>query len=95
MPLTTGDRKFLNLIDRLKIYLLGLAIAIFLFLLLTPSDEIRTSTSIIGLALCGTFWLTQRLLTYITFMDIELNKVIATLKKVVPEEYAKEFSRHK
>ena len=86
MPLTQGDRRFLELIDRFKIYLLLLAISVLIYLLLTPQQEIQLATSIMGVALCAVFWLTQRLLSYITILDIELSRVANALKYVLPKE---------
>ena len=93
MPLTSRDRRFLQTIDRLKVYLLLLGAAVFLYLLLTPSSEIQTATSMLGIALCGVFWLTQRLLSFITLLDLELTRIINTLKHTLPEEQRKEFFR--
>ncbi len=91
MPLTHRDRRFLQTIEHLKVYLLLLGIAVFLYLLLTPSTEIQMATSILGIALCGVFWLTQRLLTFITLLDLELTRVVNTLKRSLPEEQRKEL----
>ncbi len=91
MPLTPGDRSFLQTIERLKVYLLLLAMAVFLYLLLTPSTEIQMATSIIGMALCGVFWLTQRLLTFISALDLELTRILNALQRSLPEEQRKEL----
>ena len=91
MPLTEPDRKFLNTIDRFKVYLLMIAGAVLLYLLLAPAEEMRPTTSVIGLALCGIFWLTQRLLTYITVLDSELGRVVDALKKLIPEDEREAF----
>ena len=88
MPLTPHDRRFLHTIDRLKIYLLVLALAVFLFLLCTPAEEIRIATSVIGLALCAVFWLTQRLLGLITRLDFELTRTLQVLKRTLPKNYS-------
>ena len=93
MPLTSRDRQFLQTIDRLKVYLLLLGVAVFLYLLLTPSSEIQMATSIMGMALCGVFWLTQRLLSFITLLDLELTRIVNTLKHTLPEAQRKEFFR--
>lgn len=85
MPLTPADRRFLRVVDRFKIYLLGLAAAVLLFLLLTPPGEIQMATSVIGVVLCGIFWLTQRLLSLITVLDLELTKAIDVLKRAIPK----------
>ena len=86
MPLTEPDRNFLHTVDRFKVYLLLIAGAVLLYLLLAPAEEMRATTSVIGVALCGIFWLTQRLLTYIGVLDRELSIVIEALRKVIPEE---------
>ena len=91
MPLTPQDRRFLYTIDRLKAYLLLMALAVFLYLLCVPAEEIRMTTSIIGVALCGVFWLTQRLLTFITQLDLELTRIINALKRSLPEQQRKEL----
>jgi hypothetical protein len=91
MPLSPGDRQFLQVVERLKIYLLVMAGAVFLFLLLAPEAEIQSATSVIGIALCGVFWLTQRLLSFISLLDLELTRVINVLKRTLPEDQRKEF----
>ena len=93
MPLTTGDRRFLQTIERFKVYLLLMAFSIFLYLLFVPSDEIRAATSVIGIALCAVFWLTQRLLTFITLLDLELTRILNALRHSLPEEQRKELFR--
>jgi len=91
MPLSAKDRRVLRTVDRLKVYILVIAIGIFLHLLLAPSSEMHMTTSVIGLALCGVFWLTQRLLTFISVLDLELTRVINAVKRSLPEEQRKEF----
>ena len=86
MPLTEQDRRFLHTVDRLKIFVLLVAFAVFLYLFLTPSSEIQIATSIMGIALCGIFWLTQRLLIFITLLDLELTRVVNVLKRTLPED---------
>ncbi len=93
MPLTNRERRFLQTVDRLKMYLLLLAFAILLYLLCSPSTEIQMATSILAIALCGVFWLTQRLLTFISALDLELTRVVNVLKRVVPEEQQKQLLR--
>ena len=93
MPLTPRDRRFLQTIERLKVYLLLLAVAVFLYLLFIPSSEIQMATSVIGVALCAVFWLTQRLLSFITLLDLELTRVINVLKRTLPEGQRAEPSR--
>ena len=91
MPLTTRDRRFLQAIERLKLYLLVLAVAVLLYLLWTPRNEIQMATSILGVALCGVFWLTQRLLTFISALDLELTRIVKVLQRTLPEEQRKEL----
>ena len=93
MPLTNRDRSFLQAIERMKILLLVLAGAVFFYLLFMPSSEIQGTTSVIGLALCGVFWLTQRLLSFVTQLDHELTRVINVLRRTLPEEQQKELLR--
>lgn len=85
MPLNKDDRRFLQTVDRFKMYLLLIAASVLFFLLLTPTEEMRLATSVIGVALCGLFWLTQRLLSYITLLDAELMRVVNTVKRLLPE----------
>ena len=91
MPLTKTDRRFLHTIDRMKVYLLCTAIAIFVFLLLTPGSEMQMATSIMGLTLCGVFWLTQRLLSFISVLDFELTRIGDAVKSSMSESRRKEF----
>ncbi len=91
MPLSHRDRQFLHTVSRLKVYLLLMAVAVFLYLLLAPSGEIQTATSVLGLALCAIFWLTQRLLSFITLLDMELTRVVNALKHTLSEEQKKEL----
>ena len=91
MPLNPNDRQFLHAIDRLKVYLLMMAIGVFVLLLVVPSSEIQMATSIIGMALCGVFWITQRLLTFISQLDLELTRVVNTLKHTLPPDQQKEL----
>ena len=93
MPLSSDDRRFIRVVDRLKLYILFMGVAVFLYLLFTPSGEIQTATSVIGLALCAVFWLTQRLLTFITLLDMELTRVVNVLKRTLPAEEQKELLR--
>ena len=91
MPLDTRDRKFLETIDRFKIYLLLIAGGVFVFLVVVPSGEIQMATSVLGMALCGVFWLTQRLLSFISQLDLELTRVVNTLKHTLPPDQQKEL----
>ena len=89
MPLAPNDRRFISVVERLKLYILIMAFAIFVFLLVVPTTEIQMATSIVGIALCGVFWLTQRLLAFITLLDLELTRVVNVLKRTLPEEERK------
>ena len=91
MPLTNQDRRFLSVVNRLKVYLVMMALAVFVYLFLTPSSEIQMATSVLGMALCGVFWLTQRLVSCITLLDVELTRVLNVLKRTLPEEQRKEL----
>lgn len=86
MPLSERDRQFLQRIDRLRVYLLVMAGAVLLVFLLMPKEELQLATSVIGIALCGVFWLTQRLLTYISALDLELLRIMDTIQRLLPEE---------
>ena len=92
MPLTPKDRVLLNRINYLKLYLLLLAVAVFIYLLFLPASELQMATSVVGMALCGVFWVTHKLLTFISLLDVELTRVLNTLKRVLPEEQRRNFS---
>jgi hypothetical protein len=91
MPLAPNDRKFIGVVERLKLYILLMAIGVFIVLLVAPATEIQMVTSVIGIALCGVFWLTQRLLSFITQLDMELTRVVNVLKRTLPEDERKRF----
>ena len=93
MPLTPKDRTFLKRIDHLKAYLLVMAIAIFVYLLFVPVNELQAATSIIGISLCAVFWVTQRLLSFISVLDLELTRILNVLKRTLPPEQQKELFR--
>ncbi len=93
MPLTGRDRRFLQAIERMKVLLVFLAVAVFVYLLCVPSSEIQAATSVLGLALCGVFWLTQRLLSFITQLDHELTRVVNVIAQTLPPEQQKELFR--
>ena len=86
MPLTTTDRRFLGAVERLQLYLILLAVVVLIYLVLSPASEIRAATSVTGLALCTMFWLTQRLLTFITVLDAELTRVLRAINRSLTEE---------
>ena len=93
MPLGPKEKRFLHTIDRLKVYLLLLAFMVLVYLLLAPTSEMQMATSVVGLSLCGVFWLTQRLLSFITQLDLELTRIVNALKQTLPEEQRKELFR--
>jgi len=84
MSLSPQDRRFLDAVDRLKIYLLGVGIAVLLFLLCTPPSQVHFVVAILGIALCGMFWLTQQLLNLITVLDLELTDALNKLERPAP-----------
>lgn len=90
MPLTPQDKRFLDTVDRLKAYLLILAVGVLLFLLCAPASQVHVATAIVSFALCGVLWLTQRLLTFITLLDLELTKAIDALKRAVSDDWRRE-----
>ena len=94
MPLTQGDRRFIRTVDRLKVYALGLSGAVLLFLMFTPASQIHLATMVIGFALCWMVWLTQRLISLLTIVDLELTKAIDVLKRTLPAESRQELQRH-
>lgn len=89
MPLNPGDRKFLQTIDRMKVYLLVIAGGVLAYLLLVPSSQIHMATSVLGIALCGVFWLTQRLLSFVSQLDHELTRLVNAVKGSLTEEERK------
>ena len=91
MPLNSRDRRFLQTVDRLKLYLLLMAVGVFVYLLLMPTSEIQMATSVLGVALCGVFWLTQRLLSFITLLDLELTRVVNAVKRTLTDAQRKEL----
>jgi hypothetical protein len=56
-----------------------------------PSSEIQMATSVLGVALCGVFWLTQRLLSFITSLDLELTRVVNAVKRTLTDAQRKEL----
>ena len=91
MPLDSKDRRFLETVDRLKAYLILMAVVVLAYLLLAPSGELQTATSVLGIALCGVFWLTQRLLSCVTVLDLELTRVVNAVKRTLTEAQKKEL----
>ena len=86
MPLNRSDRAFLQRVDRFKLYVLVIAVGVFFYLLIVPSNEIQMVTAVIGMALCGIFWLTQKLLSFIGELDSELTRVVNAVKSTLTEE---------
>lgn len=90
MPLSKADQQFLRTASRFKVYVLLIGVGILVFLVLSPPNEMRLTTAVIGLALAGTFWLSQRLLTYVASLNRELARLVHELKDKLPEkEYEK------
>lgn len=87
MPLTERDKAFLAAIDRFKVYVLVMAFGVFLYLLARPPGEIQLTASLLTITLCITFWLTQRLLSFITLLDTELMSTIAAVRRTLPKAY--------
>jgi len=63
---------------------LGIAGAVLIYLLYTPTSQIHLATTIVAIALCWLLWITQRLLTLLTILDLELTKVTEALKRTLP-----------
>lgn len=91
MPLTPHDRAFLRRIDYFKAYLLLMAGAVLLYVLFMPVSERQMATSVIGVALCGVFWITQRLLTVISNLDLEITRLTNAIARSLPESQRKEL----
>jgi len=89
--LTLKERRFLRAVEHLKYYLLALAVAVFLLILSIPPSEISLATCLVIVALCGLLWVTQRLLTFITLLDIQLAKAIRGLKYSLSDEQRREL----
>ncbi len=95
MPLTSRDRKFLQAVDRLKVYLLVIAVGMIIFVLVTPMNQMHAATSLIGIVLCVMFGVTQQLLSFITILDMELSRLSDAVLRSMPEEQRREFLRSK
>ena len=95
MPLTPKDREFLEAVERLKTYLVLMAGGVFAVLLFTPARELHAVTSLVGLVLCALFWVTQRLLSFIAILDLELNRLRDAVLRSMPEAQRREFLRQK
>jgi len=91
MLLTSKDRRFLQTVERLKVYLILMAVGVLLYLLLMPSSELQMATSMLGVVLCGVLWLTQRLLSFITSLDLELTRVVNAVKRTLTDAQKKEL----
>ena len=77
--------------DRFKLYVLVIAVGVFFYLLVVPSNEIQMVTAVLGMALCGIFWLTQKLLSFITELDSELTRVVTAVKSTLTEEQRRQL----
>lgn len=93
MPLSPQDRRFVEVVGRLKLYVLLMALAVFCYLVLRPASEIQMATTVLGVALCGVFWITQRLLSFIMMLDFELSRMLNVLKRSLTPEQQKELFR--
>jgi len=71
--------------SRLKLYTLLMAMAIFAYVLGLPPSSLQLPTLILGLSLCMIFWLTHRLLAYITLLDLELTRLLHAVKGALPQ----------
>lgn len=91
MPLSNKDRRFLHAIYRFKAYLLLMGISVLAYLWFAPSEELQMATSVVGIALCGMFWLTTRLLSLISVLDFELTRLTNAMKQTMPLEQRKEL----
>ena len=91
MPLNSRDRRFLGAVERMKVYVLLMAGAVLAYLLLVPSTELQMATSVIGITLCGIFWLTQRLLTFITELDTELTRLVNVVKRTLTDDQRRQL----
>ena len=91
MSLHRADRAFLQRVDRFKLYVLVIAVGVFFYLLVVPSNEIQMVTAVLGMALCGIFWLTQKLLSFITELDSELTRVVNAVKSTLTEEQRRQL----
>ena len=88
MPLTPQDQQFIHAANRFKIYLLLMGGAILVYLLLAPAGSLQMSTAVLGITLCGVFWLTQKLLSLITVLDLELTRLANAVQQSLKEEPA-------
>ena len=75
MLLSDRDREFLKRVKWLHGYLMLIAFGILVYLLTAP----RVETGILAVTLCGVLWLSQRLLTFVTTLDHELQRLLNAL----------------
>ena len=66
--------------------------AVFLFIFLIPSGELHAATSILGLALCGVFWVTHRLLGFISLLDLELTRLSRAVDRSLTGQQRRDLS---
>lgn len=83
MPLTSSERRFLSRCDRFKYLLVLLALTLLFYIVVTPVSDFSMPTFIIATAFCVTFWVTQRLITLITVLDVELAKTVRALQRLM------------
>ena len=79
--LSAKDRQFLQVVGRLKSYLLVMAFVVFLYVNFLPTEELQTATTLISVVLCGMFWLTQQLLGLISQLDFEVTRLTTALQR--------------
>ena len=84
MPLTPAERRFLRIVDRLKVYVLALAVAVFFLVLLTPQTKLTLPAATVICATAGLLWVVERLLSLLTVLDVELKRVTDALKQALP-----------
>ena len=75
MPLTDRDRRLFKRVKRLNGYLLLIAAGVFVYLLTAH----RIETGVLAVTLCGVLWLSQRLLSFVTALDREQQRLLKAL----------------
>ncbi|MCI0563594.1 MAG: hypothetical protein MN733_34410 [Nitrososphaera sp.] len=88
-----SDKRFLKTVDHLKIYILLLAASVLLYLIwfVFQNTEMQMATTVLGIVLCAMFWLTQRLLSFISLLDTELARAMNILKNTLSDEKMRSF----
>ena len=92
MPLSSRDRRFLSVLSSLQMYLLLLAGMVLLYLLCTPPEKMNLAVCVLGVALSGVFWLTQRLMTLVSQLDFELTRLSNAVQESLPDESKRRLS---